>query len=287
MATREHCNLPIHHTRISPNITTPRKAAIKRLSPHCVAGNLTIDRTLGLPAFITASRPGVSVNYAIGTDGRLGLGCPESSAAWTTSSGYNDNRAITFEIANNTLGPNWGMSDAAINTWLDLAEDICKFYGYKKVNYQPKPDNISGKDAVEAWIKTWEKSDEMIITLHRWYSTKSCPGPYFVGILPRLVAELNARLSGKAPVKFPGVQTTTPTTPTTPTPSFTAYKIRITASALNIRKGPGTNNAIVRTLRNDNNIYTIVDEAAGKGAKKWGKLKSGEGWVSLDFTKKV
>ena len=34
-------------------------------------------------------------------------------------------------------------------------------------------------------------------------------------------------------------------------------------------------------------IFTIVEEADGKGASKWGKLKSGAGWISLDFCERV
>ena len=34
-------------------------------------------------------------------------------------------------------------------------------------------------------------------------------------------------------------------------------------------------------------IYTIVTEAAGPGASKWGKLKSGAGWISLDYVTKL
>ena len=34
-------------------------------------------------------------------------------------------------------------------------------------------------------------------------------------------------------------------------------------------------------------IYTIVAEAAGPGATKWGKLKSGAGWISLDYVTKL
>lgn len=37
----------------------------------------------------------------------------------------------------------------------------------------------------------------------------------------------------------------------------------------------------------DKGAYTIVAESAGEGASKWGKLKSGEGWISLDYCKKV
>lgn len=65
------------------------------------------------------------------------------------------------------------------------------------------------------------------------------------------------------------------------TPSFTAYKVKVTASALNIRSGPGTNNKVVGVIR-DRGVYTIVDEKSG-----WGKLKSGAGWISLKYCKKI
>ena len=29
--------------------------------------------------------------------------------------------------------------------------------------------------------------------------------------------------------------------------------------------------------------FTIVDEADGQGASRWGKLKSGSGWISMDY----
>lgn len=55
---------------------------------------------------------------------------------------------------------------------------------------------------------------------------------------------------------------------------------------LNIRKGAGTNYGTNGAIR-DKGVYTIVAEANGQGATKWGKLKSGAGWISLDYTKKV
>ena len=64
------------------------------------------------------------------------------------------------------------------------------------------------------------------------------------------------------------------------------YKVKVTASALNIRKGPGTNYKKAGCIKNKG-VYTIVEEAEGKGASKWGKLKSGVGWISLDYVKKV
>lgn len=62
---------------------------------------------------------------------------------------------------------------------------------------------------------------------------------------------------------------------------FKPYLVKVTASALNIRKGAGTNHRVVGCI-GDKGIYTIVAEDNG-----WGKLKSGAGWISLAYTKRV
>lgn len=67
----------------------------------------------------------------------------------------------------------------------------------------------------------------------------------------------------------------------TPTPVATGYKVKITADTLNVRKGAGTGYKIVTAVKK-NEVYTIVQEQNG-----WGKLKSGAGWISLKYTKKV
>jgi len=60
-------------------------------------------------------------------------------------------------------------------------------------------------------------------------------------------------------------------------------KVRVTAAQLNIRKGPGTQYALNGSIQ-DKGLYVIVEEADGPGAKKWGKLQSGAGWIALDHT---
>lgn len=67
---------------------------------------------------------------------------------------------------------------------------------------------------------------------------------------------------------------------------FEPYRVKVNADALNIRKGAGTNYAVAGTIK-DKGVYTIVAESDGKGANKWGKLKSGVGWISLDYADKV
>lgn len=67
---------------------------------------------------------------------------------------------------------------------------------------------------------------------------------------------------------------------------FEPYRVQVSISNLNIRKGPGTNYA--RTGRfTGKGVFTIVEETNGSGATLWGRLKSGAGWISLDFTKKI
>lgn len=68
---------------------------------------------------------------------------------------------------------------------------------------------------------------------------------------------------------------------TSSTATFEPYIVRINASALNIRKGPGISYGIAGCIR-DRGVYTIVNKSNG-----WGKLKSGAGWISLKYTKKI
>lgn len=68
---------------------------------------------------------------------------------------------------------------------------------------------------------------------------------------------------------------------------FKSYIVRITPEVgVNIRKGAGTNYDVVGVIPRGG-AYTIVEEKSGKGANKWGKLKSGAGWIALDYTQKI
>lgn len=64
-----------------------------------------------------------------------------------------------------------------------------------------------------------------------------------------------------------------------------AYKVKVMSSELNIRKEAGTKHAVTGVIR-DKGVYTIVAEKI-VSEQKWGKLKSGAGWIYLAYTKKV
>ncbi|MDE6148494.1 MAG: SH3 domain-containing protein, partial [Ruminococcus sp.] len=76
------------------------------------------------------------------------------------------------------------------------------------------------------------------------------------------------------------------TVKTSKSTAFKSYKVKVTANALNIRKGAGTNYAVTGVVKK-NEVYTIVGESKGTGATKWLKLKSGAGYISSDYVKKV
>ena len=59
------------------------------------------------------------------------------------------------------------------------------------------------------------------------------------------------------------------------------YKVEVTASKLNVRSGPGTNYAIVTQVTRGG-VYTIIEEKEG-----WGRLKSGAGWIALEYTRRI
>lgn len=63
--------------------------------------------------------------------------------------------------------------------------------------------------------------------------------------------------------------------------NFNSYLVQIDTNILNVRAKPSSNSTI-NTQVSRNQIFTIVDEKDG-----WGKLKSGAGWISLKYTKKM
>lgn len=66
----------------------------------------------------------------------------------------------------------------------------------------------------------------------------------------------------------------------------TPYLVKVAVDSLNIRKDAGTEYDVVGCIT-DKGTYTIIEEKVGSGAALWGRLKSGAGWISLDYVKKL
>jgi uncharacterized protein YgiM (DUF1202 family) len=150
--------------------------------------------------------------------------------------------------------------------------DICKRNGKTKLLW------LGDKNKT---LNYSPKSNEMVLTVHRWFANKSCPGDWLYNRLGDLAKQVTAKLGGTTTTK------TTQDEQKTTSKTFTAYKVKVTAkNGLNVRKGAGTSYAIVQTIKYGE-VYTITAEKK-VGSQTWGKLKSGAGWICLTgYTKKV
>lgn len=185
------------YTKLSPNHSGQRTHGIDRITPHCVVGQLSCERICDC---FPAGR-GASCNYGIGTDGRISLCVEEKNRSWCSSSNANDQRAVTIECSSDKAAP-YAMTDAVYAALIDLCTDICKRNGKKKLLW------FGDKNKTLAYEP---KADEMIITVHRWFANKSCPGDWLYNRLGDLAAKVTSRLGGAAPQ---------------PSPSGTLYRVQ-------------------------------------------------------------
>lgn len=259
------------YTRITKNKTSPRNHAIDTITIHCIVGQWTAKQ--GCDYFATTDRQ-CSANYVVGKDGSIGLSVDEKDRSWCSSNGTNDNRAITIEVASDTTHP-YAVTAKAYAALLDLVTDICKRNGIKKLVWSTnKNDRVNHRNGCN-------------MTVHRDFANKACPGEYLYSRHGEIAAEVNRRLQGAS---NGGGVVVTPPSVEKPTggatgATVTPYHVRVKITNLNIRKGPGTNYGATSYIQPG--IYTIVAESTGKGATKWGKLKSGAGWISLDYATKT
>ena len=304
----------VAYTKLSPNHSGQRTHSIDRITPHCVVGQATAERICD--CFISPDRQ-ASCNYGIGTDGRASLCVEEKNRSWCSSSRENDQRAITIECASDTSAP-YAMNSKVYESLIKLCTDICQRNGKKKLlwfadkaktlNYAPK-------------------ADEMVLTVHRWFANKSCPGDWMYARMGDLASKVTAALGGTATTqkqlyrvrktwsdsksqkgaykilanakacadKNPGysvfdsdgnaVYTSGEGTPGIT--GDTSFKVRVSVPDLNIRSGPGTNYAATGRFTGAG-VFTITAVQTGQGSSTgWGKLKSGAGWIALDYAKRV
>lgn len=240
----------VDYTRISPNQSGKRKYAIDRISIHCVVGQCSVE---SLGAIFAPSSKEASSNYGVGYDGRIGMYVEEKDRSWCTSSAANDNRAVTIEVASDTSDP-YAVTEAAYSGLLNLVTDICKRNGKNKLVW------FGDKNTT---LNYTPKSNEMVLTVHRWFANKACPGNYLYNKHPQIVEEVNRRLAGGS----------------VDIGSDVSYQVVVTAdSGLNCRTTPI--NGTVITAYEKGTVLNISKEQSG-----WGY--TGTGWVSLEYTNKI
>ena len=168
---------------------------IDTITIHHMAGNLTVETCGNM--FARPSRQ-ASSNYGIGTDGRIGGYCGEENRSWCSGSRVNDFRAITIEVANNTLSPTWTVSELALQSLYNLLVDICKRNGIQRLIWsENKNDRVNHVNGCN-------------VTYHCDYGKTACPGPYFKKIMSNVVTVVNNLLSGEPAPQPTPIPTTNP-----------------------------------------------------------------------------
>jgi hypothetical protein len=171
-------------TILSPNCNVPRQNVIDTITIHHMACNLTVEQCG--QGFANPARQ-ASSNYGIGSDGRIGLYVSEANRSWCSSSPPNDHRAITIEVANDKPSDEggWHVSNKALASLINLCADICKRNGKTKMIW------CGTLKATEARKFA---SNEMRMTLHKWFAATGCPGPYLEGKMQYIADEVTKRL---------------------------------------------------------------------------------------------
>lgn len=174
----------------SPNHSGKRTHRISRLTPHCVVGQLSAESIGG--CFTSPSRQ-ASCNYGIGYDGRICLIVDEDCRSWCSSSNSNDQRAVTIECASDKTSP-YAMKEVVYSKLIDLCADICKRNGITKLLW------LGSEEATLAYEP---KANEAVLTAHRWFANKSCPGDWLYSRYGDLANRVNARLGSSEPAPQP------------------------------------------------------------------------------------
>ena len=181
----EYTNSPlVTLVKLSPNHSGLRTHVIDRITPHCVVGQLSVE-VLG-DIFLPVERQ-ASSNYGIGPDGRIAMYVEEKNRSWCSSSRANDQRAVTIECASDTTDP-YTMTGTVFDTLVTLCADICRRNGQSRLLWIPDR---------EASLAYEPKRDEMLLTVHRWFANKSCPGEWLYNRLGTLAWQVTDRLRGK------------------------------------------------------------------------------------------
>ena len=172
----------VTYTNLTKNHSGKRNHAIDTITIHCIVGQMTAKQCCDY--FATTDRE-ASSNYVVGKDGSIGLSVEECNRSWCSSSGSNDHRAVTIEVASDTTHP-YAVTNAAYEALIKLCADICKRNGIKKLLWKGDKSLIG-------------QVDKQNMTVHRWFANKACPGDYLYNRHSDIAERVNKLLGATTP----------------------------------------------------------------------------------------
>lgn len=169
-------------TMLSPNHSGQRKYDVTRITPHCTAVSVTAKRIGEI--FAPTSR-NASCNYGIGNDLKIVCCVEEQNRSWCSSSADNDNKAITVECSSSNVAP-YPFDNGVFDKLVDLCVDICRRYGKTVLLWIPD------KNTALSYVV---KDNEMLLTVHRWFAAKACPGDWMMARMAELASRVTQMLN--------------------------------------------------------------------------------------------
>ncbi len=260
-----------------------------------------------------------SMHYIIGkiADGSVATvqNLPEDIACWGCGNGgkgsynYDPVAHIQFEICEDGLTNADYFRSAVLKEAVELCADICHRHGWDaSVIVSHKEAHAKGYASnhsdIDHWLAQFKRTmkDFRAEVQKLLGEMKIKPTPEKITLYSVTANDLDketadamiAELTGKgfSPIVNSYEVEVPKEIPEEPVPepapeTFKPYKAKVnTPSGVKIRSGAGTNCGKVGAIKNGT-VVTVVEESAGTGAKLWGKLSDGKGWIALDYCVKV
>lgn len=211
--------------------------------------------------YFAGGKRNASAHYFVGHNGEVWQSVEDANIAWHCGAKEYKHKecrnanSIGIELCTKTTGStanadaNWYFEDATVAAAVELTKELMK-------KYKIPADHV---------------------IRHYDVTGKTCPAPYVFNTGKHTWEQFRTAIASK------NSQQVKPEQPV----QTTAFRVKVESPYLNIRTGPGTNYAKTGKYT-EIGTFTIVDVKSGQGSKSgWGKLKSGIGWISLDYAKKV
>ena len=269
--------------------------------------NQPMDREVCVHAFIGKLADGTVATYQT---------LPWDHRGWHAGGSANDTH-ISFEICEDDL-TDAGYLDKVYEEAVDLCVYLCGLYGLTEqdiichceghdlgiasnhgdvLHWWPKHGKnmdtfraavavrLGGDTHGTTSTKHPEKLTEGYYRVRKtWADSKTQKGAYKILSNAKRCADSNP---GYSVFDDNGVNIYSPGGPASAPSEDVPFLVQVSISDLNIRKGPGTDYAKTGKFTGKG-VFTIMEVKSGQGSTAgWGRLKSGAGWISLDYAAKI
>lgn len=237
------------YSNITSNHSGKRTAKITKITPHYMAAAWSGKQCAD---YFAGTGRQASSNYCVGINGDIAISVPEDCRAWTSSSNWNDQQAVTIECGNN---PDSSLPAAGYNALVQLCADICKRNGIN-----PHYDGtINGT-----------------ITYHSMFASTSCPGAWLLQKITSGQFEADIK-------KAMGQTVSTPSKPAATNGKLESYSgyVEVTyggSDGLAYHKTPSWADSTIAGTAKKGEVFTIVGRQMVDGVNMY-KLKSGF-WIT-------